>query len=291
MPQPIALVTGASSGIGYAISIELAKRGFKVYAGARRMAQLQKLKDYKIIPIELDITSLESVQGARDIIALDNDHLDVLFNNAGVIGDGPAMEVSDKDVQYCMEVNFNSQVRVTREFSPLVMKSKGVIAFTGSTAGRVILPFGSVYSASKAALCAYANTLAFEVEPFGVKVVNFITGGVKTSMTVESSKPSLPSGSAYIVNGVDLLRLSRDNLDPSSLMEAETYATKVVDDIEYALKGKSFLPGNYFVSFRGGASTTVKILTDYFPRALCAFLFLNLFKLKEPFKEIQRKAN
>ncbi|CAK7898084.1 NADPH-dependent 1-acyldihydroxyacetone phosphate reductase [[Candida] anglica] len=288
MPQPVALVTGASSGIGYAISIELAKRGYKVYAGARRMAQLKKLEEYMIIPIELDITSLKSVQAAKDLISSQNDQLDILFNNAGVIGDGPAMEISDEAVSACMEVNFNSQIRVTREFSPLVVKAKGVIAFTGSTAGRLILPFGCVYSASKAALNAYASTLAFEVEPFGVKVVNFISGGVKTDMTRGESKPSLPTSSSYIVNGLDLLRSSRENIGTEHFMDAETYATKVVNDVEYALKGKSFLSGNYFVRFRGTSASIVKILTDYFPRGLVAFLFLNVFKLKAPFKEIEQ---
>lgn len=79
-----ALVTGASSGIGYATAIELAKRGFKVYAGARRVAKMKPLKDYGIVPVELDVASLESIKRLRDFISDETGgRLDILFNNAG----------------------------------------------------------------------------------------------------------------------------------------------------------------------------------------------------------------
>ncbi|KAM9931345.1 hypothetical protein OXX80_009000, partial [Metschnikowia pulcherrima] len=82
--QKVALVTGASSGIGFATAIEFAKRGYKTYACARRLEPMLPLKENGVIIVTCDVTSTESVDSLRDQISSENDgFLDVLFNNAG----------------------------------------------------------------------------------------------------------------------------------------------------------------------------------------------------------------
>lgn len=287
--KKIALVTGASSGIGYASSIELAKRGYKVYAGARRLEQMKPLEEYGITLIQLDVTSTESIRKAKELIESETDRLDVLFNNAGVPCGAPAIEVSDKDFEKCYEVNLYGPIRLTREFSSLVIKAKGVFAYTSSTAGLLPFPFGSIYSSSKAALTAYVSTLALEVKPFGAKVLDFISGGVKTEILDIPSVP-LKADSVYIVDGVNLFEKSRAGLDTLGAMPVSKYAVKVVNDIDYVVKGKFwFYEGNYFTSFRGTFASIVKFVTSFLPRAVIENMLLTNFKIADDFNKISRK--
>ena len=282
----VAFVTGASSGIGFAASVELAKRGYKVYAGARRVDAMKPLEEFGIIPISLDVSSNESIVAARQLIELENDHLDILFNNAGVPCGAPAIEVSDEDFKRCYEVNLYGPIRVTREFSKLVIEGKGVLAYTTSTAGLTPFPFGSIYSSSKAALSAYISTLAFEVKPLGVKALDFVSGVVKTDIA-QLEKLELIPDSVYRVDGRDLLKESRKNFDSSKPMEVNVYATKAVNDIESALNSRG--SANYFRSFRGSMASMVWFICLVFPRSLLEAVLIHSFKMKDGFNAIKKK--
>ncbi|CDK26488.1 unnamed protein product [Kuraishia capsulata CBS 1993] len=226
-----ALVTGASSGIGYATAVELAKRGFKVYAGARRVTKMEPLKEYGIVPIELDVGSLESVIYARDLISAETDgHLDVLFNNAGGPCFYPGIEVKEDVLLQVLNVNVAGVIRVTREFSPLVIKSQGCIAFTGSLSALMPMPFGSVYGATKAAVHSYASGLESELRPFNVKVLNVVTGGVTTE--IFSNYQTLASDSLYNVGETtrQFIKQRKETTTGQSTPAAE-YAIRVVDQM------------------------------------------------------------
>ncbi|CAH2354318.1 NADPH-dependent 1-acyldihydroxyacetone phosphate reductase [[Candida] railenensis] len=285
----VAFVTGASSGIGFAVSVELAKRGYKVYAGARRVDVMKPLEKFGIIPVSLDVTSAESISAARELIESENDHLDILLNNAGVIGGAPAIEVSDEDFTKCYEVNLYGPIRVTREFSKLIIKGKGLFAYTTSNAGIMPIPFTSIYSSSKAALSAYASTLAFEVKPFGVKVLDFVSGGVKTEI-MQVEHPVLNADSLYRIDGRDLLKEVGDNFDPNQYMDVAVYAVKAANDIESALNSASFFSSaNYFRSFRGTMASFSRFATSFIPRGVLETLLLLALKLSDGFKLIKKK--
>lgn len=92
----------------------------------------------------------------------------------------PALDVDINDARACFEANFFSIIHLTQTFTPLLISSKGLILNVGSVAAIVPYVFGSVYNASKAALHAFSNTLRLELEPFGVRVLVVVTGGVKS---------------------------------------------------------------------------------------------------------------
>lgn len=285
----VAFVTGASSGIGLASCITLAKSGYKVYAGARRVDSMRSLEQYGIIPIKLDVCLQESILEAKAIIELENDHLDVLFNNAGILCGGPAIEITEDDFSYCFEVNLYGPIRVTKAFSELVIKGNGVLAYTNSIVQILPFPYGSIYSASKAGLSAYISTLALEMKPFNVKVVEFITGGVKTELA-SSEKLELKPDSLYRVDGVNYVEDSRKWEDKSAYMDVEKYASKVVSDIEHAIDGRyNLFNRNFFTYYRGKNSTVTWLLTTFFPRFLVEKMMYSVFHLDTAFRAILKQ--
>lgn len=112
------MVIGASSGIGFATSIELAKRGYLVFAGARRLEPMAKLRDnYGVKIFKLDVTNLLSVKDAKTYIQEETlgNHLDILFNNAGQTCQVPTTDVTDEQFAQCFKVNVFGAIRVVRE--------------------------------------------------------------------------------------------------------------------------------------------------------------------------------
>ena len=277
------LVTGASSGIGYTTAIEFAKRGYQVFAGARRLERMARLEsEYGINIVELDVTSTESVQKVKKLIVeKTGGTLDVLYNNAGQHCAFPALDLKDEYFEKCFAVNVFGPMRVVREFGPLVIKAKGVIGFTGSVAGIVAFPFSSVYGATKAAIHQYADTLKLELEPFEVKVVNFVTGGVQSEI---GDDRSLSSDSVYNVPPMEESLLERREMARRNHpMSSSLYSYKVVNDFERAkLNGPLHI-------YRGKMATFLYFVSRFLPRfILVSGLKLN-FKLKELFQFLKNK--
>jgi len=169
------LITGSSTGIGKACALYLDKVGFKVYAGIRKQADGDNLKEEasdKLTPIILDVTDSESIKNALTTIEKDNDgELFGLINNAG-IGLTGVVEVTPTDeVRKLMEVNVIGLLALTKAAIPLLRKSRGRIINIGSPSGIIALPGVSVYAASKFAVRAITDSLRVEVKSFGVKVI------------------------------------------------------------------------------------------------------------------------
>jgi len=181
------LVTGASSGIGWATSLELAEQGWRVFAAVRKEKDAKKLRDasaYKVTPILMDIVDYESVKrGAREIEAmLDGIGLDALFNNAGISVQGPAEIIPIEMFEQQIRVNVFGHLFVTQTFLPLIRRARGRIVFTSSESGRVTLPLMAPYSASKFALEAVANALRIELRPWKIRVSLVELQTIKTPM-------------------------------------------------------------------------------------------------------------
>lgn len=280
--QKVVLVTGASSGIGYACALEFAKRGYKVYACARRLESMEPLKEHGILPIKCDVTKPEDVTKMRDLISAENDgRLDILHNNAGQPCTIPAIDASDSDVTRCYEVNVFAPMRITREFVALLIKARGTVGFTGSISGIVPVPFLSVYSSTKAALHQYAATLRVELKPFGVTVLNFVTGSVRTPIKDDRG---LPPNLWYQVPGIEEpIQELQEMSENSRPIPAETYAYQVVNDFEkQKLGGKLEL-------YRGGAAFIVGYLMAWVPLFLKEKVFVMQLKLGPAFDFIEKK--
>ena len=282
--QKVALVTGASSGIGFATSIELAKRGYVVFAGARRLEPMAKLKeDYGVKIFKLDVSDLQSVKDARSYIQEETggNYLDILYNNAGQSCTFPTTDVTDEQFKQCFEVNLFGAMRTVREFIPLLINAKGVIAFTGSVSGLNPFPFSCTYSASKAAIELYASVLRLEMRPFGVKVINIITGGVKTDI---EDKRSLPETSLFNVPGMDKAFEERRQMAVrNNPLPADVYAKQVVDDFENAKLGGALH------LYRGKMAFFLGFITPLLPRCLIEWVFIRKFKFVGVFEYLKKK--
>ena len=176
-----ALVTGATSGIGHAISLALAAAGYQVYAVGRSEAALNKLRATRpgIVPIAVDLTDREAVEAAvSDLL------VDVLINNAGImppLGNFTDMEMSDIDS--VLEINLSAAIFLTRLLAPQMRaRGSGHIVFTGSSAGHAPSPNFAVYAATKAAISGFAASLRGDLSPFGVRVTEIVPGRVETRL-------------------------------------------------------------------------------------------------------------
>ncbi|EGV61706.1 NAD(P)-binding protein [Yamadazyma tenuis ATCC 10573] len=271
------VVTGASSGIGYDVALEFASKGYKVIAGARRLSTMEDLKKHGIRTVELDVTSSESVANLKALIQTEyNGAIKYLYNNAGQPCMVAAVEVSDDQVSKCFEVNVFGQIRVTRELAPFVIKTKGTIGFTGSIQGIRGSVFLGIYASSKAALHSYAAILATELAPFGVKVVNFITGGVKTGISAELDTV------LYDEKGLGEIKDAFTKLGDTG-MDSKVYAKKIVKDFESSKIGSD-------VSYRGAGASFIRI-ADIFPSFVLKGLYSSMFKVKTLYREISNKYN
>jgi len=178
------LITGASSGIGKATAIYLAKNGYRVYAAARRIAQMEELKKIGIIPIALDLSEDDGIVRCAERLIQEAGSIDILINNAGSGYYGALEDMPMADAKYQMEINLFAAARLTQLLLPTMRKNKyGKIINISSIGGKVTLPMGSWYHASKFALEGLSDALRKEVKSFGIDVIVIEPGGTKSEMT------------------------------------------------------------------------------------------------------------
>ena len=186
--KPVAVVTGSSSGIGYETSLLLARNGFFTYATMRNPDKSNKfigLKRNEKLPLEvlrLDVTNDKSVKEAIEKIISKRGTIDVLVNNAGYALVGPLEELSIQEFKEQYETNVFGVIRVIKETLPIMRKKRhGIIVNISSVAGRIGFPLTSAYVSSKFALEGLSESLAYEVEQFGIKVILIEPGVIKTN--------------------------------------------------------------------------------------------------------------
>jgi NAD(P)-dependent dehydrogenase (short-subunit alcohol dehydrogenase family) len=169
--QKAVLVTGASTGIGRRITEHLAAKGYFVYAGARKQADLEALSAIKNVQaIKLDVTRQDDIDAAVATITKAGRGLYGLVNNAGVATVGNTTETTVEEFTLVMDVNVFGPWRVTRAFAPLIIASKGRITTIGSISGILASRDLTAYAMSKHAMEAFADSSATQFAPLGVLV-------------------------------------------------------------------------------------------------------------------------
>lgn len=184
----VAVVTGSSSGIGFETSLLLAKNGFFTYATMRNLDKSNKIIDLKLkekLPLEvlkLDVTDDKSVKEAIEKIANEQGTVNVLVNNAGYALVGPLEELSIQEFKEQFETNVFGAIRVTQAVLPIMRKQRhGTIVNISSIAGRIGFPLTSAYVSSKFALEGLSESMAYEIDQFGTKVILIEPGVIKTN--------------------------------------------------------------------------------------------------------------
>ena len=174
--QKVALVTGASSGIGAAIARRLVADGYRVFGTARKLAASEDFE-----PLALDVTSDASVARCVATVLERAGQLDLLVNNAGYLVAGAVEEVSLDAARAQLETNFFGVARMTRAVLPhMRARRSGHIITISSLAGLVPVPFWGYYNASKFAVEGLIETLRAELRPFDIKVAMVEPGAIKT---------------------------------------------------------------------------------------------------------------
>lgn len=189
MEKKVALITGASSGIGRSAAILLQENGFTVYGAARRLEKMKELESKGISTISLDITEEESIVNCVNTILEKEGRIDVLVNNAGYGSYGAVEDVPMKEARRQFDVNIFGLARLTQLILPSMRKYKfGKIVNISSMGGKMYTPFGAWYHATKHALEGWSDCLRLEVKPFGIDVVVVEPGGIKTPWGIIASE-------------------------------------------------------------------------------------------------------
>ena len=197
------LVTGCSSGIGLATCHVLSNNDFITFGTVRNLSKpnkIQDLIDRESLPLKilhLDVNDNQSIKLAVKRILSDTGRLDVLINNAGYGMFGPIEEITIEEVKKQFETNFFGTIRVIKAIVPIMRKQgNGIIVNISSMVGRFGVPLNSAYVSSKFAVEGLSESIAFELEEFGIRVIVIEPGVVKSdffqNVRVKGTDPDSP---------------------------------------------------------------------------------------------------
>ena len=179
--KKVIVITGASSGMGKETAKKLIGEGHIVYTLARRVEQMEDLKNLGGHPIKMDISNEEDVTKAVQTIIEKEGRIDVLWNNAGFGLYGSVEDVPLEEARKQMEVNVFGLALMTQKVVPYMREKKsGLIINTSSMGGKMYFPMGAWYHASKHAVEGLSDCLRLELKPFGINVVVLEPGFIAT---------------------------------------------------------------------------------------------------------------
>jgi len=247
-----ALITGASSGFGLRTALQLARRGWTVYAGHRLpeaenvWAEAANQADWvqRIRPIRLDVTVETQIRQAIGRIAQETGRLDALVNNAGFAAGGFLETLPIERWRAQFETNVFGVVAVTRTALPLMRQgSGGRIVMVGSISGHVGIPALSPYCASKHALEGIAEALRLELAPFGISVSIVDPGAYRTPIWLKSMAAIAPPEPASPYAGLyDKIKPEFDK-SASTMRDPERVADVIVQALTDKRPKLRYLPG------------------------------------------------
>jgi NAD(P)-dependent dehydrogenase (short-subunit alcohol dehydrogenase family) len=184
----VAIVTGSSSGIGFEISLMLARHGFITYATMRdlqKSSTLKSIADKENIPlrcVQLDVTNDVSVKLAIETIVKESCKIDVLVNNAGYGLSGALEDLLINEIKLLFDTNFFGLIRTTQAVLPIMRNhGSGIIVNISSGLGRFGFATSSAYASSKFAIEGLTESISYELEPFGIRTILVEPGIIKTN--------------------------------------------------------------------------------------------------------------
>ncbi|MGB7870561.1 MAG: SDR family NAD(P)-dependent oxidoreductase [Mycobacterium sp.] len=258
-PKPIALITGATSGIGEATAYRLHDRGYAVFAAGRNPEALNTLRSRGLHARTLDVTDEDAVAELVEEIHTDHGGVDVLVNSAGYPLPCPLEQVALSDLRQLFETNVVATLHLSQLVLPGMRARKaGRIVTIGSTGGRFTSPGAGAYHVVKYGVEALSLSLGAEVATFGVRVVLIDPTGVRTPFvtsqfeTVHSYPDDDPYGQFKMRYAETTRRLTKT---PGTMVDADTVARVVVR----AVQAKNPRP-RYIVGASGKASVLARLL-------------------------------
>jgi NAD(P)-dependent dehydrogenase (short-subunit alcohol dehydrogenase family) len=269
--QKVAIVTGSSSGIGFETVLALARNGFHTYATMRdtkkgnKILEIAKKENLQVRVVELDVNNEDTIKKAIKVILDEKKRIDVLVNNAGYGLGGALEDLSINEIKTQYETNVFGLIRVTQAVLPTMREQKsGIIVNISSIGGKIALPFFSPYISTKFAVEGLSESIAYDLEPFGIKVVIIEPGAIKTNFDSGMVIPakSLDSNSPYFKNMQQVQNLMGSLLQNGSspaevakvVLEAVTAQNPQLrytagDDAAFLAQKRKELPDSEFKKF------------------------------------------
>ena len=246
MDVNVVLLTGGSSGIGLEIARRLMSYGTVVYSASRKISvnQNEKKGPGEIIPVIMDVNNEIEIKSVVSRIIQENKRLDAVICNAGNGIAGAVENTNMDEIKYQFETNFFGAVKTIKTCLPIFREQKfGKIIAISSIGEITPLPYQAFYSASKAALSIFMQSLAIETKPFGIQCCTVLPGNVRTGFTSarKFSKQSDSQGSVYF----NRMKKSITNMERDELngMEASFIAKKTVNQFMKKRMKAVMIPG------------------------------------------------
>jgi NAD(P)-dependent dehydrogenase (short-subunit alcohol dehydrogenase family) len=265
------LITGCSSGVGFAAAKLFRAAGYETFATARDPAALEDLRTLGCRILALDVTDENARRAAVDVIERDHGAVGILVNNAGYGQYGPLEEIPLAALRRQFETNVFGGLRLSQLALPAMRNAgRGRIVNVSSVAGRVSSIGGGAYHATKFAIEALTDALRPEVEPFGIDVVNVLPGPIATRFgaTLLTTIPDTGPQSPYAYFKQRLAARMTNFLDPRgfSVLSAETVARAVVRAATVARPRTRYYVG--FIAHLGpvGRALTPDRVVDFMTR-------------------------
>jgi NAD(P)-dependent dehydrogenase (short-subunit alcohol dehydrogenase family) len=234
----VALVTGCSTGIGYACALELARAGYRVFAGIRRPSSAGPLVEEAAaagLPVEVvsvDVTDDRSVgDGVADVVRRAG-RIDLLVNNAGITTSGVLEDLSIEEFRSVIETNLLGAVRTIKAVTPVMRRQgRGCIVNVSSQSGRAAVPVMNAYCSSKFALEGLSESVAQELHPLGIRVVVVEPGAVRTPITGKGSWPEEDGPYERVYKRMRKI-LKREYAEACRLQDVAEAIRKAAEDVE-----------------------------------------------------------
>ncbi|CCH46627.1 3-oxoacyl-[acyl-carrier-protein] reductase [Wickerhamomyces ciferrii] len=283
MSQKVALITGTNSGIGHSLSLELNSRGYKVYATDYKFNE-EILKEFANNNIEtetLDVRSSQDIKKIHDLIQSKEGRLDLLYNNAGIVHISHCVDLIDEDIENLYEINLFGPMKITRQFTKLLVKSQGTVVFSGSVTKNIPVHSNSLYTSSKAALDQYVSVLQLELRNYNVKVLSVLGGYIKSNIYDTKQKNPIPIDSIYNFDQYNEAFSKRKQAfakQESKKMETDVFVKRVLNQIENATL-------DTFRIFEGGHASRLYYTPFFISRSKLVNSMLDLFGLNFNYRD------
>lgn len=249
----VALITGASKGIGEGIAKVYAKHGAKLVLAARSQATEQlanqlRSEGAEVLALSMDVTKRESIQEGIKKVIEQFGKIDILVNNAGVCVLGEFLEQSDEERDFHFDVNIKGVWNVTKEVVPYMINQKyGKIVILSSVTGDMVADPGEVaYATSKAALVGFTKSMAREVAEYNITVNAICPGYVLTPMVENMAKQSAPENPQSVIDGIAKAIPLKRLADPMEIGELAAFLgceeSSYITGTQIVIDGGSTLP-------------------------------------------------
>lgn len=239
--KKVILITGASSGMGKQAAKQLISEGHIVYTVARRIDEMNELKELGGHPIKMDVTIESDTENVVNTIIAEQGRIDVLWNNAGYGLYGSVEDVSIDDARNQFEVNVFGMAAMTRKVVPHMRKAlSGTIINTSSMGGKMYFPMGAWYHASKHAVEGLSDCLRLELKGFNIKVVVLEPGFIATEFgsVLMDSFSKIKEDSAYRDLMDKIIKGMKDSEKPGGSSDPKVVA-EVISKIVSSVKPKT----------------------------------------------------